>query len=53
MGEGETQCSSVHEAGKKSCVYVHLPYMDEVFISATDDVVVGDSDGVDTAPTGL
>lgn len=33
--------------------HVHLPYMDEVFISATDDVVVSDSDGVDAAPTGL
>lgn len=27
--------------------------MDEVFISATDDVVVGDSNGVDAAPAGL
>lgn len=27
--------------------------MDEVFISAADDVVVGDSDGVDAAPAGL
>lgn len=27
--------------------------MDEVFISATDDVVVGDGDGVDAAPAGL
>lgn len=29
------------------------PYVDEVFIGATDDVVVGDSNGVDAAPTGL
>lgn len=27
--------------------------MNEVFISATDDVVVGDGDGVDAAPAGL
>lgn len=27
--------------------------MDEVFISATNDVVVGDGDGVDAAPAGL
>lgn len=27
--------------------------MDEVFVGATDDVVVGDGDGVDAAPTGL
>lgn len=27
--------------------------MDEVFIGATDDVVVGDGDGVDTATAGL
>lgn len=27
--------------------------MDEVFISATDDVVVGHSDGVDAPPAGL
>lgn len=27
--------------------------MDEVFIGATDDVVVGDGDWVDTAATGL
>lgn len=32
---------------------VCVPYVDEVFISATDNVVVGDSNGVDTAPTGL
>lgn len=36
---------------KSVCVY--LPYVDEIFISATDDVVVGDSDGVDTASAGL
>lgn len=30
-----------------------VPYVDEVFIGATDDVVVGDSNGVDAAPTGL
>lgn len=30
-----------------------MPYVDEVFIGAADDVVVGDSNGVDTAPTGL
>lgn len=34
-------------------VCVHLLYMDEVFISATNDVVVGDGDGVDAASTGL
>lgn len=27
--------------------------MDEVFVRATDDVVVGDCDGVDAAPAGL
>lgn len=52
MGEVKKQCS-VHEARMKSCTYVHFPYMDEVFISATDNVVVGDSDGVYAAPTGL
>lgn len=30
-----------------------LPYVDEVLVSATDDVVVGDCDGVDAAPAGL
>ncbi len=35
------------------CACVYLPYMDEVFIGATDDVVVGDGDGVDAAPAGL
>lgn len=27
--------------------------MDQVFVGSTDDVVVGDSDGVDAAPAGL
>lgn len=27
--------------------------MDEIFVGATDDVVVGDGDGVNAAPTGL
>lgn len=63
VGEGETHYSFAHEAGMKKvkwnskikilCVCVNLPYMDEVFISATDDVVVGDGDGVDAPPTGL
>lgn len=35
------------------CACVYLTYVDEVFIGATDDVVVGDSDGVDAAPAGL
>ncbi len=35
------------------CARVRLPHMDEVFVSATDDVVVGDGDGVDAAPAGL
>lgn len=35
------------------CVCVHLPYMNEIFIGATDDVVVGDGNGVNAAPTGL
>lgn len=30
-----------------------FPYVDEVFVSAADDVVVGDGDGVDAAPAGL
>lgn len=30
-----------------------MPYVDKVFVSATDDVVVGDSNGVDTATAGL
>lgn len=30
-----------------------LSYMDEVFVSATDDVVVRDGDGVDAAAAGL
>lgn len=38
-----------------SDVYVEkcVAYMDEVFIGATDDVVVGDGDGVDAAAAGL
>lgn len=32
---------------------LNIPHVDEVFIGATDDVVVGDSNGVDAAPTGL
>lgn len=35
------------------CVCVCEPYMDEVFIGAAYDVVVGDGDGVDAAPAGL
>lgn len=35
------------------CVCVCLSYMDEVFVGAADDVVVGDGDGVDAAPAGL
>lgn len=34
-------------------VLVCVSYMDEVFISSTDDVVVSDGDGVDAASTGL
>lgn len=37
-----------NERGNKT-----VSYVDEVFIGATDDVVVGDSNGVDAAPTGL
>lgn len=33
--------------------FVCVTYMNEVLIGATDDVVVGDSDGVDAASTGL
>lgn len=32
---------------------MYFSYMDEVFIGPTDDVVVGDGDGVDAAATGL
>lgn len=37
----------------KDCMCACLHYMDEVLIGATHNVVVGDSDGVDTAPAGL
>lgn len=33
------------------CARLH--YVDEVLIGATNDVVVGDGDGVDAAPAGL
>ena len=35
------------------CPCVRVSYVDEVFVGATDDVVVGDGDGVDAAPAGL
>lgn len=50
LGEGET---GTLQLGWSPHARVQLPYMDEVFVSATDDVVVGDCDGVDAAPAGL
>lgn len=43
----------MRDVKQNSNIYVHLSYMDEVFIGATDDVVVGDGNGVDATPTGL
>ena len=34
-----------------TCTHTQTPHIDLIFVGATDDVLVGDGQGIDTAPS--